>query len=198
MQNSAQIADERHVHLHVLVDFRGIDFNVNFLGVRRVSLQIAGHAVVKAHAERQQQVGFLNRLVHPGFAVHAHHAEVQQVRSGKRSKTQQRHRDGNGGAFGERLHFVLGAGNQNAVAGQDHRPLGFANQFHRLFVCFLRGRKIGTIAAHLRRGRFPVEFAGGLLRVLGDVDQHRTGASGFRDVKSFANRGRQILARVTR
>ena len=41
---------------------------------------------------------------------------------------------------------------------------------------FRVGREIGTVAGQLRLRGFPVEFAGGLLRVFGDVHQHRAGA----------------------
>ena len=75
-----QIADKRHIHFHVLVDFGGIDINVNFLRVLSVSFQAAGHAVVEPHAESEQQIGVLNRFVHPCFAVHAHHSEIQRMR----------------------------------------------------------------------------------------------------------------------
>ena len=82
-QNLAQIADQGHIDFDVLVDFRGIDLHLDFLRLGRVGLQVAGNAVVKAHAERDQQVGILDRVVHPGFAMHAHHAEIQRVRCGE-------------------------------------------------------------------------------------------------------------------
>ena len=36
--------------------------------------------VVEPHAERDEEVGFLDRGVDPRLAVHAHHAEIQRVR----------------------------------------------------------------------------------------------------------------------
>ena len=83
-----------------------IDFDVNLLGVGRVGLQVAGNAVVKAHAQGDQQVGFLDGVVHPGFAVHAHHAQIQRVRCGERAEAEQRQRHGNAGALGQFAHFV--------------------------------------------------------------------------------------------
>ena len=68
-----------------------------FLAFWRVGLEIAGDAVVEAHAQREQQVGFLNGVIDPGFAVHAHHAQVQRMRSRKRSQAQQRQGHGNAG-----------------------------------------------------------------------------------------------------
>ena len=85
LQDFAQIADQRHIHVHVLVDFRAVDLDVNFLGLLRIGVELAGHAVVEAHAERDQQIGFLNGLIDPGFAVHAHHSQIQaDARPGKR------------------------------------------------------------------------------------------------------------------
>ena len=185
--------DERDVHFDVLVDLGGIDIDVNLLCVRRVGLQRAGHAIVKAHAERQQQVGFLNRLVDPRFAVHAHHAEIQEVRSRQRAESQQRERHGNAGELGEGFHFVLRSGDENPVPGQNQRPLRVPNQLQRLFILCLRGREIGPVSAHLRRGALPIEFACALLRVLGDVDQHRSRTPGFGHVHGFADGVRDFI-----
>ena len=74
-----QIADQADVGFHVLVDLGRIDVDVDLLRVERVGLEIARDAIVEPHAEREQQIGFLNRGVDPRFAVHAHHAEVQRV-----------------------------------------------------------------------------------------------------------------------
>ena len=89
MQHFAQIADQRHVHFDVLVDLRRIDLDVDLLRVGRVGLQIARDAIVEAHAEGEQQIGFLDRVIDPGFAVHAHHAEIQRMRRGESAEAQQ-------------------------------------------------------------------------------------------------------------
>ena len=51
-----------------------------FFALTRVGLEVAGDAVVEAHAERDEEVGLLDRLVDPRLAVHAHHAERERVR----------------------------------------------------------------------------------------------------------------------
>ncbi len=43
------------------------------------------------------------------------------------------------------------------------------------------------------RGRFPVELGGGLLRVFGNVDQHRAGTSAISDQESFADGARNVF-----
>ena len=70
----------------------------------------AGDAIVEAHAAGDQQVGFLNGVVHPRLAVHAHHAQVQRMRGGKAAQPQQRERHGNLRALGQRAHLLHRAG----------------------------------------------------------------------------------------
>ena len=126
LQDLLQIADERDVHLHVLVDLRRIDFDVDLLRVRRVVFQVAGHAIVEAHAEGEQQVGILNRVVHPRFAVHAHHAEIQDVRSRQcaeiREASSPRECTFSPRTLAPR---AARAGHENPVARENHRPLRF-------------------------------------------------------------------------
>ena len=85
-----QIAHDADVDAHVLVDLGRVDVDVNLLRVLRVGLQVAGDAIVEPHAEREQQVGLLNRRVHPRLAVHAHHAEAQRMRRREAADAEQR------------------------------------------------------------------------------------------------------------
>ncbi len=55
-----EVADERYVGADVLVDLGGVDLDVDLLGVGRVAGEVAGDAVVEAHAEGEQQVGLLD------------------------------------------------------------------------------------------------------------------------------------------
>ena len=80
LERPAEVTDQWDIDTDVLVDFRGIDVEVDFARVRRVAAQIAGDAIIEAHAAGDEQIGLLNRHVHPRFAVHAHHSEVQGVR----------------------------------------------------------------------------------------------------------------------
>ena len=103
-----------------------------FLRVRRVGLEVAGDAIVEAHAERDQQVGFLDRDVDPRLAVHAHHAEVERVRGREAADAEQRHRDRDLRALGEGAQLALAPEMHDAVAGEDHRPLRRVDQRDRL------------------------------------------------------------------
>ena len=164
-----------------------------FFALRRVGLQVAGDAIVEAHAEGQQQIGLLNRGVDPGLAVHAHHAEVQRMVRGDAAEAEQRHRDRGFGLLGEGDDLLGGARLDDAAAGEDHRPLRLANQLDRALEVGRRRPVIRPIAAELRLGAVPVELARRLLRVLGDVDQHRSRAAGGGDVERLANRRRDVL-----
>ena len=55
-QHALHIAHDGHVRGAVLADLRRVDVDVDHLGVRRECRQAAGHAVVEAHAQRDQQV----------------------------------------------------------------------------------------------------------------------------------------------
>ena len=91
-----------------------------------------GHAIVKPHAAGNQQIGLLNRVIHPRLAVHAHHAQVQRMRGGEAAQPQQRQRHRNLRALGQSADLLHRARFNHAMAGQNHRPLGVANQLRSL------------------------------------------------------------------
>ena len=105
-EHFAQIAHQRHIDLDVLVDLGRIDLDVNLLGLGRVGRERAGDAIIEAHAAGDQQVGFLNGVVDPGLAVHAHHAQVQRMRGREAAEAQQRKRHGNLRALGQRADLL--------------------------------------------------------------------------------------------
>src|SRR5262249_59745741 len=78
-EHVADVADDPDVDRDVLVDLGRVDVDVNLLRVRRVGGDGAGHAVVEPHAERDEQIGFLDGGVDPRLAVHAHHAQIQRL-----------------------------------------------------------------------------------------------------------------------
>ena len=153
----ADVAGDGRVDLHVLVELGRIDVDVDLLRVRRVGLEVAGDAIVEPHAERDQQVGFLNRGVHPGLAVHAHHAEVQRMRGREAADAEQRHRHRNLRLLGERLERRFGAAEDDAVAGQDQRTLGRVDQRDRIDAASSGPGRASAVEIG-RRG-VPVELA---------------------------------------
>ena len=147
------------VDADVLVQLGAIDVDVNLLRVARVGLEVAGDAVVEPHAERDQQVGLLNRVVDPRLAVHAHHAEVERMRRRHAADAEQRHRDRNLRALGEREDLALGARQHDAVAGENQRPLGAVDQRDRVAAVAVARQRIVVRLGEVRLGRVPVELA---------------------------------------
>ena len=107
----------------------GVDFDVDFFRVGRVAGEVAGDAVVEAHAEGEEQIGLLDGVVDPGLAVHAHHAERERVRGGEGAEAEQGAGDGDLLRFGEGDDLGFGAGCDDAVAGEDDGLLGLLDEF---------------------------------------------------------------------
>ena len=98
-----EIADDPQVDLHVLVDLRRIDLDVDLLRGSGVGLESARHAIVEPHTEGEQEVCLLDRIVHVSLTMHAHHAEAEWVMFGDRTLPEQSQRDRHLRGFGEGL-----------------------------------------------------------------------------------------------
>ena len=153
----AQIADERDVDLDVLVDLGGIDLDVNLLRLGRVGRERAGDAIVEAHAAGDEQIGFLNGVVDPRLAVHAHHAQDERMRCGEAAESEQRRSDGNLQPLGEGANLLRRAGLNHAVPGEDDGALGVADQLGGLQDGVGLGAQHGMGAIGSRRGGGKVE-----------------------------------------
>jgi len=107
----------------------------------------------------------------------------------------QRSRDRDVGGLGEGEDIGGGAGLDDAVAGEDERALGGIDQLGGLGE--LRGGRlvVRAVPGQLRRGGLPVELGNHLLRVLGDVDQHRAGAAARGDVERLADGAGDVAGR---
>ena len=125
--------------------------------------------------------------------MHAHHAQVERVRGGECAEAEQGERDGNLRALGEGAHLLHGAGFGDAVAGEDDGALGVANEFGGLGEAGVFHAQHGVRAIGARLGGGKVEDGRGLLRVLGDVNEHRAGAAGDGDLEGVADGRRQCL-----
>src|SRR5205809_2134957 len=68
-----RIADEGHVNSYVFVDFGTVDLNVNLPRAFGVRAQVSGDAVIEAHADGNEEVGFLYRVVVQVYTEYAHH-----------------------------------------------------------------------------------------------------------------------------
>src|ERR1700739_787336 len=192
-ENFAGVADKCSVYRNVFVNFGAIDFDVNFAGALGVGAQIAGDAIIEAHADRDQQIGFLNGVIDPGFAVHAHHAEIERIAGREAADAQKRHGNVELPGANELLERPHGAGDHDAVSGKNQRALGGIEQFDGAIEFGFVDSGANPLWRKLRSGGVPVKFRGSLLCILGDIHQNGTWAPGVRDVESFANGARDIF-----
>src|SRR5882762_6574220 len=115
----ARIADESGINLYVLVDFGAVDLNVDLACALGVSAQVTGDAVVKSHADGDEEIRFLNGIVYPGFAMHAHHSKVQRIIGREAADAEQCHGDGIIAGADELLEGAHRTGNHDAVTGEN-------------------------------------------------------------------------------
>ncbi len=128
-ENLASIADKGGVNFHVLVNLGAVDLDMDLAGAFRVRAEVAGDAIIEAHAHGDEEVGFLNGIIDPGFAVHAHHAEVQRIAGWEAADAEEGHGDGIIAGANKLLKGAHGAGEHDAAAGKNHRPLGGIQEF---------------------------------------------------------------------
>ena len=88
---------------------------------------------------------------------------------------------------------LLGAGFDDAVAGEDDGLLRLLDQFDGFADGAGFGAEHGVRAIGRGCGGVEVEERGGLLRVLGDVDEHGAGAAGGGDLEGLADGGRDVF-----
>ena len=117
-----EVADDRHVRRTVLADLRRVDVRVDDRRVRGEARELAGHAVVEAGAEREDQVGLLQRGHGRDRAVHAGHAEVLRVRVGQRAAGHERRDCSGAGEVDELAQLGRRAGTDRAAADVEDGP----------------------------------------------------------------------------
>ena len=127
-QGVLHVADDRQIGLLDLVDLRGVDVDVDDLRPAGELRDLAGHAIVEPHAQGQQQIGVVDRVVGVDAAVHAEHVQRERIVAGEAAQAHQRRGHGNARLADQRGQFVAGVGGDDAAAGVDHRPLGGADQ----------------------------------------------------------------------
>ena len=162
------------------------------LGVRHPRVHFAGHAVVKACADGDQQIALGNGVVGVRRAVHSEHPQRQGVGFRERAQALQRGRDRRVGHFGQRPNFLMRSRINRAAADIQQGPLGFADQLRRTL-------DLTRVAFHGRLeagdGHF---FDRRVVKlsaedVLGNVYQHRSGPSRPGDMERFGNDAGQLF-----
>jgi hypothetical protein len=118
--------------------------------------------------------------------------EAQRVVLGEGALAVQRGDHGDPGALGQLAQLGVGARPDHAVAGHDQRLLGALQQLDRLADLPPVARGSWAVAGQVQL-HVPVGDDARLLRVLGDVDQHRGPAAGGGDVERLLEDERQLL-----
>ncbi len=195
-QDAPGVAHDRDLDRDVLADLGRVDVDMDDPGIRRVGPHVAGDPVVEAHPDRDQQVGRLDRPVDVLPAVHAHVAVGERMALVDRADPEQGPGDRDAGLLGERDEIVPGLGVEDAMAGQDHRPLGLGDlgggHLELARVAVEVRPEAGQAGEHLGLGR--VLRRGLLLEgVLGDVDVDRTGPAGPGDVECLGEDAGQVV-----
>ena len=190
-QRVAEVPGDADVSLDVLVDLGGVDVDVDLPGVSRVGREIAGHAIVESHPQRDQQVGFLNGVVDPSLAVHSHHAQAQRMARREGPQPEQRERHGRCGAFRKGAQFRRSAALDDPMAGEDDRLARLVNELCR--ACQLLFARRATLhPARSKRGVVPLPVDACLLGVFRDVDEHRAGPARSREKYRLAQRRHDV------
>ena len=177
-----------------LAELGGVDVDVDDLGVGGEGADLAGDPVVETAAERDEQVGVLHGGDGGVVAVHARHAEAQRVAVGERAAGHERGDDGDAGALGQLAQHLGGARLEDPAAGVDHGAGRAQDQLGG--AADERGVALGLrlVAGEVELvdpGR-PVPVHRGVGDVLGNVDQHRAGATRGSDVESLGDHSRQV------
>jgi len=95
--------------------------------VRRVT---AGDAVIEAHGLLRSR-GRLpwNGVIHPRFAVHAHHAEIERIVGREAAAAEQCHGNVELASANELLEGFIAPEMHDAVPGKNQRTLGGIEEF---------------------------------------------------------------------
>ena len=166
------------------------------LGLGSEPGDLAGHAIVEARTEGDQQVAALHRCDRGGVAMHPGHPERQPVVVGERPPGHQRGHDMDVGQLGESAQFLGGARLEDAATHVQHGTTRLEDQPRRFTDhpgVALDGRAVPRQRCGDVGVGWPVPLHLGLQDVLGDIDQHRSWTSGGGDVERLADRQRQLL-----
>ena len=188
IERAAGVADHREVDGDDLVDRAAVDIDVDLLRFGREGIEAAGHAVVEARADRDDQVGAVHRHVRFERAVHPQHPEPLRIVGGEGAEAHQRRGDRRAGEADELAQRRAGIrpGVDDAAAGVEDRPLGRGDHVDR------GGNRVG-VGFDLRAVAVVLdEFghrigAGRDLHILRNVDHHGAGTPVRRDMERLVH-----------
>mmetsp|Transcript_1461 Transcript_1461/g.3296 ORF Transcript_1461/g.3296 Transcript_1461/m.3296 type:complete len:451 (+) Transcript_1461:1018-2370(+) len=205
---------ERDVDVDGLVDVLVEELHVDdpsFAPLRRrprgrgEAVETAGHSVVEARADGEDQVGVLHGVIGVGGPVHSEHVQGERVVLVERAQPLQGGGHGDVRLLGQLLELFHGVPPDHALAGVDHRLLRLVDHLDDfrggslplLGVAGLADHRVPgpqhTLPEELREplGDRGAELVGG--HVLWQVDEDGTGPAGGRDVEGLADRAREVL-----
>src|SRR4030042_458933 len=126
-QDVPDIADDGHTYLYVLADFSRVYI---YMYHSRVAGECADHArgpVIKPHADGNDDIGPLPRLVGRRHAMHAQPSKAEHMHFRETADTQQGRHHGYLCLFRHLLDLVPGLGDKDAPAPDDDRLFGFVD-----------------------------------------------------------------------
>ena len=170
----------------VLVEFGGIDIDVNDGGSFGELGNFSRNAVIEANAEGKQEIALVDGVVGVDGAMHPEPLEGLGVGFGKAADPHQGGGDRDSGGAGEFEEIRLGARGDDSAPDVEHGSLSFFDQAKN----FVQGDFIGgggwMKAGNIHDGG-PSDLGGGFLHVLGDIDDHRAWATGGGDMKGLGH-----------
>ena len=146
-------------------------------------LDLAGHPVIEPGAYGDEEVALRHRVVRRLGAVHPEHPEAERVVAGNGSEPHQGRRHRDGGCLGKPQEFGRCPRVDHSPTGIDQGTLGLDDQVERsidLADVPLVGGLVAPEGDLLRDGSPSLQARGD---VFWEVDQHRAGAAGPRDVE---------------
>lgn len=190
LQTDRHIAGHSDVGRTQLGDFIRIGIQMDDARKWCEFAQLAGGTVVEARADHHQQIAFLDRHIGRTGAVHAQHAQIIRMRMRQCTQAAQGQRGRDAGGFDKAPKRLHRTGQGDAATAVHHRAFGTGDGRQRFgqFGIF-RGRRW----QHCRRHMIGQMRGVGDLHVLGQVDQHRPGASFAGDAERFTHHLREIL-----
>ena len=198
-QRLRQHAHVAPLHALDLVDLGAVDVEVrDGLGARRELRRHAGDAIVKTRADGDQEVAVVDRVVGEGRAVHAQHAHRQRIGGVHGADAHERGDHRNVESLGELAQLLRCIAIDHAATGVDQRPLRFAQHLEEMIGLGAvddvgsQGLEALAVARHGQRAR-ALELARPVLHVLRNIDDHRTGATGARDLEGGAHGGFELV-----
>lgn len=193
-QRALAVAQHRYVRRHVLADFGGVHVEMDDLRLPCIRFELSRHAVVKAHSYSYQHVAFVGFHVGPQVAVHAQHPLVQPVSARQGRKSQQGASARHVALFYKRPELFLRVAQLHALAHEHQRLLRLVDEAHGFGHHLRVGFGIGVVAPDKVEVNRLV-FGHFSLRILREVEHHRSRPSAPRDIECPGHRPCHILAR---